>query len=402
MDVLIVGAGIGGLTLALRLHQAGLSCRIYEAAPALQPLGVGISLLPHGTRELAELGLVDRIRAVAVEFKESCFFSSRGQLIHREPAPGAEWPQFLIHRGALHEVLLAAVRDRLGAARLHLGHAVAGVEQDESGVTLRFRDGRTAQRGTVAIGCDGIHSALRHQFYPTEGRPAFAGINMWRGVTRHPPFLSGGSHVRAGKLATGKMVIYPIRNDVDGAGNQLVNWVAEIRRSTYEQNDWSQVGRLEDFLPLFEAWHFDWLDVPDLLRRSEIILEYPMVDRDPVPRWSFGRATLLGDAAHPMYPRGSNGASQAIIDARVLARCLKEIAAPDAALAAYEKERLESTNRIVLTNRVTPPDRVIELAEERSGGALFARAEDVISTAEIRAILDGYKRLTGAPAATPE
>jgi 2-polyprenyl-6-methoxyphenol hydroxylase-like FAD-dependent oxidoreductase len=400
MDVLIVGAGIGGLTLALRLHQRGLPCRLYEAAPELHPLGVGISLLPHGTRELAELGLLEAIREAAVEFRESCFFNSHGQLLHREPAPGAEWPQFLIHRGALHKVLLSAVRARLGPERLFLGHPVAGVEQDESGVTLRFRDWQTPAHGRVAIGCDGIHSVLRRQFYPDEGRPAFAGINMWRGVARGAPFLSGGSHTRIGKLATGKMVIYPIRNDVDGAGNQLINWVAEIRRSTYDRNDWSQGGKLEDFDFLYANWRFDWLDVPDLLRRSETILEYPMVDRDPIGRWSFGRATLLGDAAHPMYPRGSNGASQAIIDARVLATCLDEIGEPVAALAAYERERLETTNRIVLTNRVTPPDRVIELAEERSGGKPVARVEDVISMQEIRDILDGYRRLTGAPTAS--
>jgi 2-polyprenyl-6-methoxyphenol hydroxylase-like FAD-dependent oxidoreductase len=398
MDVLIVGAGIGGLTLALRLHELGIPCRLYEAAPALEPLGVGISLLPHGTRELAELGLLDPIREVAVEFKESCFFNSHGQLIHREKAPGAAWPQFLVHRGALHKVLLSAVCARLGRERLLTDHAVSGAEQDERGVTLHFRDGRAAQRGMVTIGCDGIHSVLRRQFYPDEGRPAFAGINMWRGITRHPPFLSGGSHVRVGKLQTGKLVVYPIRNDVDGAGNQLVNWVAEIRRDSYEQNDWSQRGRLEDFYGPYRDWRFDWLDVTDLLRRAEIILEYPMVDRDPVARWSFGRVTLLGDAAHPMYPRGSNGASQAIIDARVLARSLKDVADPVAALAAYEKARLEPTSRIVLTNRTAPPDSVIELVERRCGGKPFGRLEDVVSIAEIREILDGYKRLTGAPA----
>jgi 5-methylphenazine-1-carboxylate 1-monooxygenase len=402
MDVLVVGAGIGGLALALRLHQRGIPCRVFEAAPELQPLGVGITLLPHGTRELAELGLLEALRRVAVEFRDSCFFNSHGQLIHREPAPSRAAPQFLLHRGALQGVLLEAVRARLGADRVATGHAVAAVEQDQAGVTLRFRDGQAPQRGAVAVGCDGIHSALRRQFYPDEGRPVFGGINMWRGVTRAKPFLSGGTHTRIGVLDTGKLVVYPIRDAIDAEGRQLVNWVAERRRSDYEQNDWSKPGRLEDFIGPYLGWRFDWLDVPDLLRRAELVLEYPMVDRDPVARWSFGRATLLGDAAHPMYPRGSNGGAQAIIDAGTLAACLAEIGAPEAALAEYERRRLAATRAIVLANRTVPPDTLIETVERRTGGRPFARVEDVIGEAEIRQILDGYKRLTGmAPPAPP-
>ena len=396
-DVLIVGAGVGGLTLALALHQAGISCRVFEAAPAVRAIGVGINVLPHGARELARLGLEDALAAVAVTTQESAFFNRFGQLIYREPAgraAGFEHPQFSIHRGDLQMVLLRAVHDRLGPDRVHAGWQCVAAEQDATGVTVRFRD-RPPRRGTALVACDGIHSAVRKQFYPQEGAPRYSGYNMWRGVTAWPRFLTGASMVRAGWLATGKMVIYPIRNDADPDGRQLVNWVAEIETPEHRDRDWNRPGRLEDFLPAFADWRFDWLDVPAMLGAAETVLEFPMVDQDPLPRWSFGRITLLGDAAHPMVPRGSNGAGQAILDARALADSLAAHLDPIAALSAYQELRLEPTTNVVLANRRNPPDAILREVYERTNDRPFTRIEDVIAADELRALSEGYKTIAG-------
>ncbi len=401
-EVIVLGAGIGGLTLALSLHQAGIACRVYEAVPELKPLGVGINLLPHATRELSELGLLPALDAVGVRTQEAVFFNSHGQLVFREAAgtaAGYDWPQYSIHRGDLHTVLLNAVRERLGADSVVCGHRCAGVEQDDSGVTARFTapDGTALPevRASLAVGCDGIHSVLRKQFYPDEGAPRYSGVNMWRGTAKHKPFLSGASMVRAGWLDQGKMVIYPIRNNIDAEGNQLVNWVAEIHAPQPALQDWSRAGRLEDFLPAFEDWHFDWLDVPALIRSSDAILEYPMVDQDPLPKWTHGRLTLLGDAAHPMVPRGSNGAGQAIIDARFLAGALHKLGVGTEALDAYDRVRVKATTDVVLTNRSNPPDTILREVFQRSGGKRFDRLEEIVSTEELQAISDNYKRVAG-------
>ncbi|MGJ7605889.1 flavin-dependent oxidoreductase [Variovorax sp. LT1R20] len=396
-QVIILGAGIGGLTLALSLHQAGIPCRVYEAVPELKPLGVGVNLLPHAVRELTELGLLPQLDKVGVRTKESIFFTEHGQLIFQEAAgehAGYDWPQFSIHRGDLQTVLLEETLKRLGADSVVCNHRCTGVTQHAGGVTVHFADA-PAVHGAVAIGCDGIHSALRKQLYPNEGAPRYSGVNMWRGTARWKPFLSGASMVRAGWLAVGKMVIYPIRNDIDAEGHQLVNWVAEIHAPQPAMRDWSRAGRLEDFLPAFADWHFDWLDVPALIRASDTILEYPMVDQDPLPRWTHGRLTLLGDAAHPMVPRGSNGAGQAIIDARFLAGALKDLGVGTAALEDYDRVRVKATTNVVLTNRSNPPDAILREVFERSGGQRFGQIEDVVSQAELQAISDNYKRVAG-------
>jgi 2-polyprenyl-6-methoxyphenol hydroxylase-like FAD-dependent oxidoreductase len=246
----------------------------------------------------------------------------------------------------------------------------------------------------VVIACDGVHSAIRRQFYPGE-KLAFAGINTWRGVTRHKPILSGKSYLRVGSIKTGKMVIYPIVDNVDGQGNQLINWMAEIERPGESMNDWNQGGRVDDFLPIFADWRFDWLDVPALIRNADQVLEYPMVDKDPIPRWTFGRVTLMGDAAHPMYPRGSNGSAQALIDARTLATELARGGDPVAALQAYETSRREATARVVQTNRSVPPDFINIRVDELSGDKPFRHIDDIISQDELRQISDNYKRIAG-------
>lgn len=396
-EIIVLGAGIGGLTLALSLHQAGIPCRVYEAVPELKPLGVGINLLPHAVRELTELGLLKALDEVGVRTQEAVFFTEHGQLIFREAAgqhAGYDWPQFSIHRGDLQTVLYEETLKRLGPDSVVCGHRCTGVEQDAEGVTVHFADAPSV-RGAVAVGCDGIHSALRKQLYPHEGAPRYSGVNMWRGTARRKPFLSGGSMVRAGWLSVGKMVIYPIRNNIDAEGSQLVNWVAEIHAPQPAMRDWSRTGRIEDFLPAFADWRFDWLDVPALILASDTILEYPMVDQDPLPRWTHGRLTLLGDAAHPMVPRGSNGAGQAIIDARFLAGALKDLGVGTAALEAYDRVRVKATTSVVLTNRSNPPDAILREVHERSGGKRFRNIEDVVSVAELQAISDNYKRVAG-------
>jgi 2-polyprenyl-6-methoxyphenol hydroxylase-like FAD-dependent oxidoreductase len=279
------------------------------------------------------------------------------------------------------------------------GRHCLGVDQDETGVRVHFADRPGGERsntvrGRVAIACDGINSAIRKQFFPDEGEPRYSGVNMWRGVTRWPPVLSGASMVRAGWLSHGKMVIYPIR-PADADGLQLINWVAEIETEKYRKRDWNRPGSLDDFMGAFADWHFDWLDVPAFIRAADGVLEFPMVDQDPLPRWSFGRVTLLGDAAHPMVPRGSNGAGQAILDARALTAALSEDADPVAALAAYENQRLEATTRIVLTNRTNPPDAILREVFERTGDRRFDRIEDVISRDELVALSEGYKKIAG-------
>jgi len=401
-DILIVGGGIGGLTLGLALHAAKIPCRIYESAAEIRPIGVGINLLPHATKELAALGLEPALARIAIETKDATFFNRFGQLIYQEPlgrAAGYEQPQFSIHRGDLQMLLLEAFRARAGHGRVVTHHHCTGVEQDASGVNVHFSDGpgganRATVRGRVAIACDGINSAIRKQFFPDEGEPRYFGINMWRGVTRWKPMLSGASMVRAGWMSHGKMVIYPIR--AAGAdGLQLINWVAEIETPVYRKRDWNRPGSLDDFIGPFSDWHFDWLDVPAFIRAADSVLEFPMIDQDPLPRWSFDRVTLLGDAAHPMVPRGSNGAGQAILDARALTSALLEHAAPAAALASYEKQRLEATTRIVLTNRENPPDAILREVFERTHDKPFAAIEDVISRDELVGLSEGYKRIAG-------
>ena len=401
-DILIVGGGIGGLTLGLALHAAKIPCRVFETAPEIRAVGVGINLLPHATKELAALGLEADLARVAIATKDSTFFNRFGQLIYQEPlgrAAGYDHPQFSIHRGDLQMVLLEAFKRRAGADRILTNHHCVGLEQDDHGVTLHFSTGAAAPagnsvRGRAVVACDGINSVIRKQFFPDEGEPRYSGINMWRGVTRWKPILSGASLTRAGWLSHGKMVIYPIREAGDD-GLQLVNWVAEIETPNYRRRDWNRAGSLDDFIGAFADWHFDWLDVPAFIRAAESVLEFPMVDQDPLPRWSFGRVTLLGDAAHPMVPRGSNGAGQAILDTRAMTSALLANEDPVAAFAAYEKQRLEATTRVVLTNRTNPPDAILREVYQRTNDRPFKAIGDVISHDELVALSDSYKRIAG-------
>lgn len=404
MTVLIVGGGIGGLTLALSLHQVGVPAAVYESVDRVAPLGVGINLLPHAVRELTELGLADQLSAKAIPTSTLAYYSSRGQPIWSEPrgvAAGYRWPQFSIHRGELQMILHRAVIERLGAENVRTGHHLSGFDVTPAGVSARFVDRRSGgarapANGSLLIACDGIHSTVRRHFVPDEGPPLWNGAILWRGITAGAPVLDGRSMIMAGHERQ-KFVCYPISRHAYDQGRAVLNWIAELKFEPdhhWRREDWSRPGRPEEFLPRFESWRFDWLDVPALIRGAGACYEYPMVDRNPLPQWTVGPVTLLGDAAHPMYPIGSNGASQAILDARVLTREIMAHGLTPAALVAYEAERNPATARIVLANRQNGPEQVMQLVEQRSPNG-YGRIEEVLSPSELEGASAGYKHLAG-------
>lgn len=390
--VLIAGGGIGGLTAALSLHAAGFAPRVLEAAREIRPLGVGINLLPHAVRELTELGLGEALAETGVATRELRYVSAHGQEIWREDrglAAGYRWPQYSIHRGELQMLLLAAVLSR-GIA-VETGQRVVGFAQDAEGVTAQLAGGGTA-RAAALVGADGIHSAIRGHFAPDEGLPRWSGAMLWRATSIAPNYLTGATMVQAGHHAQ-KFVCYPIRQLADGRA--LINWIAEMRPETAPgREDWNREIDRNIFLPHFEGWNWGWLDVPGLIRGAERVYEFPMVDRDPLPRWTEGRVTLLGDAAHPMYPIGSNGASQAVLDARQLALHLARAARVEDGLAAYEEARRPPTAKLTLANRDLGPDLVLEEVHRRAPGG-FQALHDVISHEELAGTAARYKKLAG-------
>lgn len=406
MEIAIVGGGIVGLALALGLHQRGVASRVYEAAPEIREIGVGITLLPHAMRELTALGLGEAVRAAGIELGASAFYNRFGQSIYSEVrglAAGYAYPEISIHRGRLHNLLYREALAQLGPDRIVTDTQLVSMTQDDDGVDIQFLRTSTGEtlppvRATIMIGCDGVSSATRKILYPDD-KVVFTGINTWRGVTRRKPILDGKTYLRIGSIRTGKIVVYPICDDIDDEGNQLINWVAEIERTTSTMNDWNKGGRLEDFLPVYEGWSFDWLNVGDLIRDADNLLEYPMVDKDPLDQWTFGRITLAGDAAHPMYPRGSNGSAQGLIDARTLAETLTEMDNPLEALKAYEAARIGPTGHVVRTNRTAPPDIINIRVEELTGDKPFDDLDQLITQDELRQLSDQYKRVAGFAAA---
>ena len=398
MRIIIAGAGIAGLTTALSLHAAGLDAQIVESASELRPLGVGINVPPHAVRELTELGLGDELAATGIETSEQAHFDRFGSLIWREPRGrglGYSWPQYSIHRGELQMILLRAVQERLGKDTIRTGTIVASFDSRSVLLSDRATGSSWREPFDVLVGADGLYSAVRAQLHPEEPPPRWSGVMLWRGIAEGEPFLSGASLTVSGSNAARKFVAYPVARTP--GGRVMINWVAEAAlggAGQAERADWNRRGRIADVLPWFSDWKFDWLDIPDLIISSPEILEYPMVDRDPLPFWGRGRVTLAGDAAHPMYPIGSNGAAQAIIDARVLAAELARCGdRAEQALAAYENARREQANAIVLANRDMPADRILHEVSLRAPEG-FDRIEDVLSPGELSEINDAYRATT--------
>ena len=404
MKVLIAGGGIGGLVAALCLERAGIEARVFESAAEIRPLGVGINLLPHSVRILTALGLDAKLAETGIATAELIYFNKFGQLIWREPrglAAGYTWPQYSIHRGRLQMLLLDAVRQRLGADSVTTGRHLDSFIERGDRVEATFINRATGEvvaveTGDALVGADGIHSRVRQRFYPDEREPQFSGKVLWRGVTEGEPFLTGRSMFMAG-YANRKFVAYPICPRTAELGRSLINWVADVQvGEAYAgtPRDWNRQVDTPLVLPHFASWRFDWLNIPALIEGAQAIYEFRMIDRDPVQQWSFGRVTLLGDAAHPMYPIGSNGASQAILDAPALVEALTTEADVARALQRYEQARLQPTARLVLSNRQQGPEQCMQLVEERAPAG-FTHLHEVISQEELEEIAARYKQIAG-------
>ncbi len=405
MGVIIAGAGIGGLTLALMLKQRGIQATIYEQASEVREVGVGINILPHAIKELAQLGLLPTLDTIGIRTKELLYLNRLGQEVWREKRgtdAGFDYPQFSIHRGRLQKALYDAVLKELGPDSVQCSLKLAGFIQNEGGVTAHFTnslDGLSSKtvRGEVLVAADGIHSVARKIFYPNEGPPKWQGVVLWRGATEFKQFLSGRSMYIGGGMGA-KLALYPIAPG-SSKETRLTNWAIAIKMadetvSPPPKDSWSRTGRFEDVIPYSRRFEIPGIDVEALIRATPVCYEYPMCDRDALPRWSFGRVTLMGDAAHPMYPVGSNGAAQAILDARYLADRLKKAEHPMQALAEYEAERLPKTAEIVRLNRKGGPERVID-EMEKLAPAGFTYPDEYLSHSEREAIVRGYAGKAG-------
>ncbi|MEM7339429.1 MAG: flavin-dependent oxidoreductase [Actinomycetota bacterium] len=402
-DVLIAGGGIAGLTMALTCHQIGVPARVFESVGDIQPLGVGINLQPNAVRELIDLGLGDELTSLGVETREWALVGRNGNDVYAEPrgrGAGYAWPQYSVHRGRLQMMLYRAVCDRLGADAVTTGARALASSDTTGGAQLdvTHRDGTNSSvEGAVVIAADGLHSALRAQRHPAEGPPKWGGAILWRGTALGPPIRTGASFTLVGSLEQ-RFVHYPIGTPDPDTGLQLQNWIAELTVDpsdhTWGDGDWNRQVPIEKFLPHFESWAFDWLDVPGLIRSADAVYEFPMVDRDPIDRWVDGRTALIGDAAHAMYPVGSNGASQAIIDTRVLGACMIDHGIGPEALLAYEEQLREPVSAVVLRNRGNGPIAILGVVDDRCGG-VFDDIDDVIPAAERDAFMADYKAAAG-------
>ncbi|MEL7099795.1 MAG: flavin-dependent oxidoreductase [Pseudomonadota bacterium] len=397
-EVLIAGGGIGGLSLALTLHQIGVPCRVLESSAQMKPLGVGINLQPNAVRELFELGITEAdLNRVGLPIREWALVGLNGREVYAEPRgrdAGYNWPQYGVHRGALHMMLYDKVVERLGADAVLLGAKIARYEAGPDGVTATLADGRTLD-AKLLIGADGIHSAVRAQMHPDQPPIHWGGALMWRGTVRMKPLRTGASFVGLGTHRH-RMVIYPI-SAPDADGLALVNWIAEVTVDSsagWQQDGWFRPVALEHFVHHFDAFRYDWLDVPAMLARADCYYENPMIDRDPAPFWVQGHVGLLGDAAHAMYPTGSNGASQAIVDGRVLGAHLLEHGVTSAALEAYNAELCGPVSELVLRNRGAGPFGLLDLLDARCGG-VFDDIDTVIPADERAAFMAGYKAAAG-------
>lgn len=400
LDIAIIGAGPCGLATALRLHQQGLRPRIYEAVPELRPLGVGIDVKVYGTRELDELGLLDEFREISVDADESIFFNNHGQEIYAEKCGvhmGYTHEQRFVHRGTFQMFLYRKVLERLGGDAVVLGARTTGYTQDADGVTLRMEhaDGTSGQvRADVVIAADGINSVVRRQMHPESADPKYSGLTMWRGTTLMEPFKTGGTILHIGDPRVSSLIVYPIADDFEGTGLTLVNWVAEATRAESTE-DWNQKGSVDEILGHYDDCEIDFIDVRRMLSSAREVYLFPLIDHDPLDSWVDGRVVLVGDAAHAMYPRGGNGACQAIVDTRVVAEKLANIGDPHEALLAFEAERLEGVNRIVMANRGEGYEIIRRMVAERTDGRRFDDIEAVLPLAEADEIFSKYHQLVG-------
>jgi len=401
MEVIIIGGGIAGLTLALSLDQAGIASRVYEAVADPAPLGVGINLQPTAVRELTELGLASQLERTGIATRSLAYFNKLGQMIRREPrglATGYRWPQYSIHRGALQSMLLSAARGRVGAENIRCGLRFAGFEQRDGKVTARLRDSHSGECITdtadILIGADGIHSAVRRQLYPHEGKPRFARQILWRAAVESGPFLDGTTMIIAGHFSQ-RVIAYPMGR-VAAEGKLLINWICQVGVADTADcpEDWNKRIGKDKVLAAFADWRFPWLDLPALIGDTSDIYEFPLVDRDPLHAWTFGRVSMIGDAAHPMQPIGSQAGSQAIVDARALTAALLEHPAPEEALHRYDAARRPVMNAVTLHNRRLGPEAFLQLVEERAPNG-FARIDEVISPAEVDAITSSFALAAG-------
>ena len=390
------------MAMALTCHEIGVPCRVLESVRTLAPLGVGINLQPNAVRELDDLGLADQLGNIGIEATEWALVGRNGNDVWSEPRgtlAGYNWPQWAVHRGELQMMLYRAVVERLGTDVVLTDHQVVGYQNTSDGVVVnvKHRDGSTMSiEGSLLIGADGLHSATRHQLYPEEGPPVWGGAVLWRCTALGKPIRSGSAFTLVGNLEQ-RFVHYPISEPDPDTGLQVQNLIAELSfdpAKGWRDSDWNRKAELDDFLPQFEDWNFDWLDIPSMVRSASAVYEYPMVDRDPVDSWVDGRICLIGDAAHVMYPVGSNGASQAVVDARMLGAKLIEFGVGPEALHAYQDQLLESMNALVLRNRGSGPIGILGLVDERCGG-VFDNIDDVIPRTEIEEFMAKYKAAAG-------
>ncbi|MGJ5051268.1 flavin-dependent oxidoreductase [Bradyrhizobium oligotrophicum] len=404
LPVIIAGGGIGGLATALTLQQIGVPCIVHESVREMRPLGVGINLQPNAVRELYDLGIgAADLDQVGVPAKEWALVGLNGNDIYSEPRgllAGYDWPQYAVHRGKLHMLLYSRLVERAGRDAVRLGSRVTGYDKNADGSVMarvEHADGsRSEQRGRLLIGADGIHSAIRAQMHPTQPPIHWGGAVMWRGVTWAKPMRTGSSFVGLGTHRH-RVVVYPISHPDPKTGLALINWIAEVTMDNTEgwkQTGWFRQVPVAEFAHHFAGWTYDWLDVPALIAGADGAYENPMIDRDPVSTWVDGPVALMGDAAHAMYPTGSNGASQAIVDARVLGACLLAHGVTPAALAAYDEKLCAPISQVILRNRGAGPFGLLNLVDERCGGT-FTDIDDVIPPAERDAFMAGYKKAAG-------